>query len=202
MGSRLAFRLWLPVVLAVFAGFAGVLAAAYMNFNTRPMYVGRTTIIQSAHISSIAHGPDESDGVKDLIAIAGSKELASAVAAKLNDLGTQHSAAEIAKAKSFVPVKDTYIVAIEVTLPDAREAKMAADVYADELKKLYDRINHLSPDQRGLNTIDPACVRQVDQHKSLKLALGFIIGLVAGVVVGLILALVTPIKTKESSFAE
>jgi capsular exopolysaccharide synthesis family protein len=60
----------------------------------------------------------------------------------LNDLNLRYSPEEILKSTKVSPVKDTNIIAIEVTLPDPQEAKIAADVVASALKNVYDDLNN------------------------------------------------------------
>lgn len=144
MLSRIAARWWLTLVCAFPVAFLGLLSAAYVNHNTEPMYAGRTTVMESV-------GPPvqgQSDYYKMRLAnlgnLATSQRVLSNAANTLSELGMKYSPRQILMSTSVTPVRDTNTLAIEVTLPDAQEAKISADVIAAELKKAYADQNNAS----------------------------------------------------------
>jgi capsular polysaccharide biosynthesis protein len=115
----------------------------------------------------------------------------------LGDLGIKITPMEITSATSVSVIRDTSIIAVEITLPDQDEAKVAADVLAAEMKKVYAKM--CSPRHAGgsaqpaasdgpcLVTVDPAVVFPVNQHKLSNLWLGLMGGLLLGVIVAAVI---------------
>lgn len=108
---------------------------------TQQMYVGRTTLAdRSTLIGSAGRNPSQTIEQRlDVLGnIATSQRVLSNTAATLSDLGMKSTPVEILSATAVIPVRNTGILAIEVTLPNAPEAKVAADVLAAEFKKVYE----------------------------------------------------------------
>lgn len=143
--------------LIILGTLAAVLSVAYWNNNAEPMYVGRTTVMESKNIQQIGVPLFQSQlmgGVMDvqlqlsnLGNLATSQRVLTNAANTLSELGMKHTPEQILAATSVAPVRDTNILAIEVTLPDKQEAKVAADVIAAEFKKVYADINTASVSQ-------------------------------------------------------
>lgn len=143
--------------LIILGTLTAVLAVAYWNFKAEPLWTGRTTLMESKSIqqtgvplfnSEMMSGPvDVQLELSNLGNLATSQRVMSSAANTLADLGMNHSPREILSATSVSPVRDTNVLAIEVTLPDAKEAKVAADVIAAEFKKVYADINTASVSQ-------------------------------------------------------
>lgn len=110
------------------------------------MYVARTTIMESAYL---ACGPIQQTlemqerRLSELGTLLTSQRVLSNAANTMADLGLKQPA-QVLSAVTITPVRDTNILAIEVTLPDPREAKVAADVVAAEFKKVYSDM-HTAP---------------------------------------------------------
>jgi capsular polysaccharide biosynthesis protein len=102
---------------------------------------------------------------------------------------------EVLSSLRVTPVKDTYIVAIEVTSGDAREAKAAADIVGSVLKA---KCSSSGSGGSQLRTIDPAFVRPVQKHTVLRSTFALLVspsirtavGVIAGAACGLMLGLV------------
>lgn len=99
----------------------------------KPMYTARTTLMAApggpGH--GIKGGPDA------IVKIGSSQKVLNASIQTLEDLGLQYQPEELLPYTAIFVEPHTNIVAIEVTLPDGREAKVAADVIAAEIKKAY-----------------------------------------------------------------
>ena len=201
MLARIGARWWLILVCAFPAAFAGVFLAAFTSYNTEPLYIGRTVLAESLGPPVPGQPAYYNMRLGNLGNLASSQAVLSNAAQTLNDLGLKFTPEQILSSTSIMPVKDTSFLAIEVTLPDPREAKVAADVIAAELKKEYLRRNALKSGEMGLKTIDPVYVRPVDQHKALKLGLGLIGGFLLGAVLGLILAAALPCRARSHGFS-
>ena len=91
--------------------------------------------------------------LSNLGVIATSERVLSNAVSTLSDLGVHETPEQILAATSVQPVKDTNILAVEVTLPardmseeakrSAQEdAKVAADVVAAEFKRAYAELNN------------------------------------------------------------
>ena len=117
------------------------------------MYVGRTTVMER---SILAGGRTRKQTpamqkrrLDTLVELATSQKVLSNAAETLSSLGLRHSPPEILAATTVEPVTGTNIIAIEVTLPDAKDAKIAADVVAAEFKKAFgDQCISASVDRR------------------------------------------------------
>lgn len=202
MLARISARWWLSLVCAFPLAFLGMLFAGYMNYNSQPMFIGRTTVMETLG-PPVKGQPDYYKmRLGDLNNLAASQRVLTNAATTLNDLGMKFTPAEVLGATQIAPVRDTNILAIEVTLPDAKEAKVAADVIAAELKKEYSRLNSTPgrPDV-ALRTIDPAFVRQVDQRHVLRLGIGLVYGFLTGILLGLVLAAMLPTRPKLDQFS-
>lgn len=140
---------WLVIVCAFLAGVCAYpltvqalyVASSYMSI-AKQMYVGRTTLMESGQ-----HGSSERQMAR-LGNIATSQAVLSNAAQTLSQLGMKSTPQEVLSHMSVMPVRDTNILAIEMTLPDPQEAKVAADVIASELKKAYADTNNASISQR------------------------------------------------------
>lgn len=132
-----------------------VSAVAYINYTTVPLYTGRTTLMESKGMSEqgIPLYPqqymqlDVQLRLSNLGNIATSQRVMQNAAMTLDDLGRKFTADEILRRTSIAPVRDTNIMAVEVTLPDPNEAKIAADVVAAEFRRVYGEINNAAVKQ-------------------------------------------------------
>lgn len=139
-------RRWLIILGMVIC----VGAVAIHNMTTQPLYTGRTTVMESKGMAQegvpIYPEPymqlDVQLRLSNLANIATSQRVLKNASDTLDDLGMKYSASEILAHTSVEPVRDTNILAIEVTLPDPIEAKHAADVISDEFKRVYAELNN------------------------------------------------------------
>lgn len=184
---KIGNRWWLILLITFATAFAGIVAASIINFTRQPLYIGRTTIMTP-------HGD-----TAGFARLATGRQVLSNSSKTLADRGIRMSPKQILSAMAIVPVKDTYIIAIEVTLPDPKQAKETADVIAAELQRDYAQLHPPKPGQRSMNTIDPAYVHKIDSHQGLVLLLGLFAGLFTGTLLGIIIAAVMP--NKETNFA-
>ena len=137
--------------LIVLGTLAAVLMVAYWNFTSEPRYVGRTTLMESKSIQQAGVPLYQSEmmgttidlqlQLSNLGNIATSQRVLANAAQTLQDMDMELSPEQVLAATQILPVRDTNILAVEVTLPDAREAKVAADVIAVEFKKVYAELN-------------------------------------------------------------
>ena len=181
MLRKIASRWWI-ILLSIVVCIA---AAANSNYRQKQLYTGRTTLL-----ASVAETTDASKRVSmnTLAQIARSSRMMGYAALSLSDCGGNDLARRVLPWTSVEPVKDTNILAVEVTLPDPAEAKLAADVVAASIKKACQEI--LAPKQKDepvLKTIDPAIVFPVDQRRSRKLLGALLAGLIAGIVIAAML---------------
>ncbi len=128
---------------------------------TPPSYIGRTTLMESTGMSheGVPLYPEQMIQLdmrlklSNLGVIATSERVLTNAVSTLSDLGVHETPEEILAATSVQPVKDTNILAVEVTLPardtseDAKraaqeDAKVAADVVAAEFKRAYAELNN------------------------------------------------------------
>lgn len=141
-------RRWLILTgMAVCVGMV-----AFFNYTTIQMYTGRTTVMEPSGSGmsqdKIPLYPepylqlDVQLRLSNLGSIASSQRVMQNAALTLSDLGMKFSAADILKHTSVSPVRDTSQLAIEVTLEDPNDAKIAADVIAAEFKKVYGELNN------------------------------------------------------------
>jgi len=125
---------------------------ASFELKSVPMYTGKTTVMESKGMSKsgVALYPemqysslmDAQLRLSNLANIAISNKVMNDAAETLADLGSTYTPLEILQATSVEPVRDTNILAVEVTLPDPEEAKKAADVVASSFKRVYDELNN------------------------------------------------------------
>jgi capsular polysaccharide biosynthesis protein len=192
MWRKIKSRWWMLLV-----GFViGTAVPAWVNMSTVPLYVGRTTMMAAATRSG-AGSHDVQRCLANLQAIAASQRVMQKAALTLQDLGMSSSPAEILSHTSIWPVRDSDILAIEVTLPDQVDAKVAADVVAACVKKAYMELSsHTGPRVTGgqteleIKTVDPAYIFPLDQHRLRKLRSGMVLGFLAG----LLLAASLPLR--------
>lgn len=143
--------------LIILGTLAAVLAVAFWNSNSEPQFVGRTTLMESKSIQQggiplfqsqlMGNSTDLQLQISNLGNIAVSQKVLSNAAQTLGDLGMKYTPEQVLGATSVTPVRDTNILAIEVTLPEAESAKVAADVIAAEFKKVYAELNNASVSQ-------------------------------------------------------
>lgn len=143
--------------LIILGTLAAVLAVAFWNYNSEPLYTGRTTVVESNNIQQMGiplfqsqmmgNSTDIQLQLSNLGNIATSQTVLQNAAQTLSDLGMRFTPEQVLSATSVAPVRDTNILAIEVTLPDAKSAKVAADVIAAEFKKVYADLNNASVSQ-------------------------------------------------------
>lgn len=143
--------------LILLGTLAALIAVAFWNYNSEPLYIGRTTVMESKSIkdlgvplyqSQLVSSPTDLQlQISNLGNLATSQRVMQNAAQTLSDLGLNYDARRILAATSVTPVRDTNILAIEVTLPDAEAAKVAADVVAAEFKKVYADLNNASVSQ-------------------------------------------------------
>lgn len=143
--------------LIVLGTLAAVLAVAFWNHKAETLYMGRTTVMESKSMQQIGvplfqsqlmgGAMDVQLQLSNLGNLATSQRVLNNAAATMADLGMKQDPRDILNATAVTPVRDTNILAIEVTLPDAKEAKVAADVVAAEFKKVYAEINTASVKQ-------------------------------------------------------
>ena len=141
-------RRWLIVLGMVIC--VGTVAA--YNLTAVPLYVGRTTLMEAKGMSKegVSVFPDMSLygqmdvqlRLSNLGSIATSNKVIRDAIETLRDLDSKYSDEELLAAVRVEPVKDTNILAIEVTLPDPVEAKKAADVMASCFKNAYNELNN------------------------------------------------------------
>ena len=130
-------------------------AVAVSNYLTVPLYRAHTTVMESGGMTQqgIPLYPepymqlDLQLRLSNLSNIATSQRVLTSAAATLSDLGLKFTAKDILGRTSVRPEGDTNILAVEVTLPDGREAKVAADVIAGEFKKVYGELNNAAVSQ-------------------------------------------------------
>lgn len=143
--------------LIILGTLAAVLAVASWNYDSEPTFTGRTTLVESKSIQQAGVPLFQSEmmgtavdlqlQLSNLGNIATSQRVLTNAAQTLQDLGMKFSPEQVLNATAIVPVRDTNILAIDVTLPDAQEAKVAADVVAAEFKKVYADLNNASVSQ-------------------------------------------------------
>ncbi|MDH7603089.1 MAG: polysaccharide biosynthesis tyrosine autokinase [Armatimonadota bacterium] len=140
-------RRWL-IILGMVVCVGAV--AAHIIFSPQ-MYTGRTTLMESLGMSKEGVSPfpemrspvllDMQVRLSNLASLATSNKVMQDAIMMLRDLGSIYSDQELLAATKVEPVRDTNILAIEVTLPDPVEAKKAADVIATAFKNAYKELN-------------------------------------------------------------
>lgn len=169
MLAKLSKRWWWILVVWVIS----ILTVTVVNYNTKPLYTGRTTVIESFDGTQNTYKSRLVKASK----MALSKEVITDCSKKLHDLGNTISPDALLKSVNVCRIKNTNILAIEVTLPDPQEAKEATDVLANRLKKAYFETYLTS-----LKSIDPTEVTPVNQHQSQKLMLTPLLSLLLGII--------------------
>ena len=191
MFERIGSRWWLMLLGAM----CGLSIVGFSNYTAVPLYTGRTTLIEGENVSKAPGGATAHPQGRNLTKLLSSTAVMRGASKTLADLGLKLTPPEIIRATSVSAVRDTNIVAVEVTLPDQDEAKIAADVLSAEMKKAYADVyssSHTSGASRPdlfLVTVDPTVVFPVDQHRILNLWGG----LIGGLLLGAILAAMIPI---------
>lgn len=130
-------------------------AVAVNNMITEPLFTGRTTVMESKDMSqsNVPLYPEQylqqdiQLRLSNLGNLATSQRVLESAAKTLDDLSMKFSPDEILAHTKVQPVKDTNILAVEVTLPNPNEAKIAADVVAAELKRIYSDLNSAAVSQ-------------------------------------------------------
>ena len=181
MLRKIGSRWWLIILSMIVC----VGAAAVVNYNRAQFYTGRTTLLE-------VHPPASSDrqaALNTLGSIATSNRVMQYADETLRDLRLNWRSERVYAGTNIRPVKDTYILAVEVTLPDPTEAKVAADVVGASVKKFYNEFYGYkgAKGEPSLKTVDPAHVFPVNQRKMLRLVRALIEGLVLGIVLAAIL---------------
>ncbi len=134
-------RRWLILIgMAICVG-----VVAFYNYTTVQLYTGRTTVMEPSGMSmdQIPLYPEQfaqldmNLRLSNLGSIASSQRVMQNASLTLADLGMKFTPGEILSHTNVSPVRDTSQLAIEVTLPEQNEAKIAADVIAAEFKKVY-----------------------------------------------------------------
>lgn len=192
---------WLVIVCAFLAGVCaypmilwGAYTATSYTPHSRTMYVARTTIMESLGPPMKGQPDYYKMRLDNLVSLATSQAVFSNAAQTLDDLGMKSTVDRALSGTSVTPVQDTNILAIEVTTPDLKEAMIAADVIAAEIKKEYVR-QHESDAQpvATLRTLDPAFGYRVTSPRLGASILPILFspygGPAIGVIVGLVLGL-------------
>lgn len=123
---------------------------ALHNYRTKPLFTGRTTLMEKTGMSKEGvplyqeqyTQLDLQLRLSNLGTIATSQKVLQNAAETLGDLNIQTTPLEILQATKVQPVRDTNILAVEVTLQNPEEAKVAADVLSAEFKKVYAELNN------------------------------------------------------------
>lgn len=125
-------------------------AVAIDIYRTKPLYTAKTTLMESRGMTrgGTALYPEQylqldlQLQLSNLATIATSQRVLSASAETLSDYGLKYSPEQILASTVVQPERDTNILAVEVTLPSGKEAKIAADVIAGEFKQAYGELNN------------------------------------------------------------
>ncbi len=123
---------------------------AYLNSRTPQAYVGHVELMESQGMSreGIPLYPEQllqmdvQLRLSNLGRIATSQPVLRNALVTMRDFGVIIDGDYLVKHTTVEPVKDTNILAIEVSLPDGRNAKTAADVIALEFTKVYSELNN------------------------------------------------------------
>ncbi len=111
-----------------------------LPWNQSRKYVATTTLMDSLALSDTSTAETRSARLAIAVSIAGSNRVMRDVAATLEDLGLSYSPGELIRAARVYETGTPGTLAIAVYLDDAAQAKVAADVIAAELKKVYGEI--------------------------------------------------------------
>lgn len=127
---------WMMVITWIIC----VSAVLVWSSHTVPLYTGRTTIAlmtpPSEHLSK-SEMQSKLSAVED---IARSTEVLQATSSALSKLGVKVSLDDLRRSLNVDHIKDTSILAIEVTFGDPEQAKVMTDVVAAEMKKRYNQL--------------------------------------------------------------
>ena len=110
-------------------------------------YVATTTLMDPIALSDTASPEAVRSRVAMLTGIATSIRVMREAIATLRDLGIDLSSSELTDSTRVYATGAPGVLAISVHLPDARFAKVTADVLAAELKRLYGEIRLAAPRQ-------------------------------------------------------
>ncbi len=162
--------------LIILGTLAALLAVWSWNAATERKYVARTVLSEASGVQQMgvplfqsqmmSSNMDLQLQLSNLGNIATSQRVMSNAAQKLWELGLKFSPKDILAATSVTPVRDTNYLAIEVTLPDSNDAKVAADVIAAEFKKVYADLNSASVTQSRRFIEDQIAVTRANMIKS------------------------------------
>lgn len=162
--------------LIILGTLAALLAVWSWNAATEQKYVARTVLSEASGVQQMgvplfqsqmmSNNMDLQLQLSNLGNIATSQRVMSNAAQKLWELGLKFSPKDILAATSVTPVRDTNYLAIEVTLPDSNDAKVAADVIAAEFKKVYADLNSASVTQSRRFIEDQIAVTRANMIKS------------------------------------
>lgn len=158
------------------------------NLRMEPEYTGRTTLMEPMGMSreGVPLYPQQNMQLdmqlrlSNLGNIARSQRVIVPAVDTLADLGMEFSPDRILQNTSIQPVRDTNILAVEVTLPNPYDAKNAADVIAAEFKRVYGELNNSAVRQSRefieaqLETTRKAMIKSQDELKRYKQANGVV----------------------------
>ena len=134
------------------------------------MYVATTTLMDPIALSDTSSPETRSARLAIVMSIARSNRVIRDAIAVLNDLGLKYSPDELMNAARVYPTGSPGMLAINVHLPDARQAKAAADVLASELKKVYAEIRLAGP-RRNTKLVEAQVADLREQMKQAYAAL-------------------------------
>lgn len=171
-------RRWL-ILIGMVICVGGV---ALSNYMAKPLFTGRTTVMEPEGMSqqevplypSQLTQLDVQLRLSNLASIATSQRVFGAAAETLPEYGMRFSPQQIFSSTKVSPVRDTNILAVEVTLPDPNEAMVAADVIAEEFKRVYSELNNAALAQSRefieaqLETTREAMVKAQDERRKFK----------------------------------
>lgn len=137
--------------LIVLGTLAAVLAVWSWNLSSQQLYRARHVLTESKSVQQIGVPLFQSQmmipnidlqlQLSNLGNIATSQTVLDNALQMLSDYGFSFTPDQILAATDVTPVRDTNFLAIDVTLPDPKEAKVAADVIASEFKNFYAELN-------------------------------------------------------------
>lgn len=160
-----ALFIFLVLTIAVFIN-------GYAVTHRTQLYTGRTTLMVAGN---------KQNKINDLIQLARSNRVLANANQTLMDLGPKSDINDIYSHLIVEQVKDTNIIAIEVTLLDPNDAKMTADVVANEVRKSSkEMFTDKDAKKTGNNdylvkTIDPAYVFPVNSRANIRLLITLLI---------------------------
>ena len=143
--------------LIILGTLAAVLAVWSWNISSEKLYVARTVLAEPTPAQGMGVPIFQSQlmtttvdvqlQLSNLGNIATSQTVMQRAYEALLDLGLKFTPEQILRATSVTPVRDTSFLAIEVTLPDPKDAKVAADCVAAAFKNVYADLNSQSVTQ-------------------------------------------------------